>query len=203
MKTDSSPALALGTRDPNETPAREIALWRIYLLRAGYLLIAVGMGMQKVPAFLVVVCRQDLRRPLQQMRLALRANSARQIAGDSLHRLADRQRFPVSVPGIAVGSMVSFVKRWQRGRGALRRDICIAVELILDPGSGLSQLPEGDVGRDGQLDAPHFAATDDRDDVFGRDEAFQFLNRDFPVRISNLIAELNRRGGRRDVSEDF
>jgi hypothetical protein len=52
MKTDSSPALALGTRDRNETPAREIALWRIYLLRAGYLLIAVGMGMQKVPAFL-------------------------------------------------------------------------------------------------------------------------------------------------------
>ncbi len=52
MKTDSSPALALGTRDRNETPAQEIALWRIYLLRAGYLLIAVGMGMQKVPAFL-------------------------------------------------------------------------------------------------------------------------------------------------------
>ena len=52
MKTDSSPALTLGTRDRNETPAREIALWRIYLLRAGYLLIAVGMGMQKVPAFL-------------------------------------------------------------------------------------------------------------------------------------------------------
>lgn len=52
MKTDSSPALALGTRDRNETPTREIALWRIYLLRAGYLLIAVGMGMQKVPAFL-------------------------------------------------------------------------------------------------------------------------------------------------------
>jgi hypothetical protein len=52
MKTDSSPALALGTRDRNETSAREIALWRIYLLRAGYLLIAVGMGMQKVPAFL-------------------------------------------------------------------------------------------------------------------------------------------------------
>lgn len=47
-----SPALALGTRDRNETPARDIALWRIYLLRAGYLLIAVGMGMQKVPAFL-------------------------------------------------------------------------------------------------------------------------------------------------------
>ena len=52
MKTVSSPALALGTRDRNETPMQEIALWRIYLLRAGYLLIAVGMGIQKVPAFL-------------------------------------------------------------------------------------------------------------------------------------------------------
>ncbi|HTA49453.1 MAG TPA: hypothetical protein VK930_08375 [Verrucomicrobiae bacterium] len=52
MKTDSSPASDSGTRDRNETPAREIALWRIYLLRGGYLLIAVGMGMQKVPAFL-------------------------------------------------------------------------------------------------------------------------------------------------------
>src|SRR5580698_10278159 len=52
MKTDSSPALPVGTRDRNETPVREIALWRIYLLRAGYLLIAVGMGLQKVPAFL-------------------------------------------------------------------------------------------------------------------------------------------------------
>jgi len=41
-----------GTRDRNETPTREMTLWRIYLLRAGYLLIAVGMGMQKVPAFL-------------------------------------------------------------------------------------------------------------------------------------------------------
>jgi hypothetical protein len=30
----------------------EIALWRLYLLRAGYLLIAAGMGMQIVPAFL-------------------------------------------------------------------------------------------------------------------------------------------------------
>jgi hypothetical protein len=29
-----------------------IALWRLYLLRAGYLLIAAGMGMQIVPAFL-------------------------------------------------------------------------------------------------------------------------------------------------------
>jgi hypothetical protein len=27
-------------------------MWRVYLLRAGYLLIAVGMGMQKVPTFL-------------------------------------------------------------------------------------------------------------------------------------------------------
>jgi hypothetical protein len=52
MKADSSPVSALGTRDGNEASAREIALWRIYLLRAGYLLIAVGMGMQKVPAFL-------------------------------------------------------------------------------------------------------------------------------------------------------
>jgi len=52
MKTDSSPALALGRQDRNETPVREIALWRIYLRRARYLLIAVGMGMQKVPAFL-------------------------------------------------------------------------------------------------------------------------------------------------------
>ena len=52
MKTNSLPALALGTWDGNETPTREIALWRIYLLRAGYLLIAVGMGMQKIPAFL-------------------------------------------------------------------------------------------------------------------------------------------------------
>jgi hypothetical protein len=52
MKTDSPLALGLGTRDRNETPARDIALWRVYLLRAGYLLIAVGMGMQKVPTFL-------------------------------------------------------------------------------------------------------------------------------------------------------
>ena len=28
----------------------EIAVWRLYLLRAGYLLIAAGMGMQIVPA---------------------------------------------------------------------------------------------------------------------------------------------------------
>lgn len=51
MKTDFSRALALGTQQRNETPARVIALWRIYLLRAGYLLIAVGMGMQIIPAF--------------------------------------------------------------------------------------------------------------------------------------------------------
>jgi hypothetical protein len=30
----------------------DIALWRLYLLRGGYLLIAAGMGMQIVPAFL-------------------------------------------------------------------------------------------------------------------------------------------------------
>jgi hypothetical protein len=52
VETSSSPAFALGTPDGNGTPVREIALWRLYLLRAGYLLIAVGMGMQKVPAFL-------------------------------------------------------------------------------------------------------------------------------------------------------
>src|SRR6202453_5482797 len=52
MKTDSSPGSAFESPDRNETPERGIALWRIYLLRAGYLLIAVGMGMQKVPAFL-------------------------------------------------------------------------------------------------------------------------------------------------------
>ena len=51
MKTDFSQALALSTQQRNETPAHAIALWRIYLLRAGYLLIAVGMGMQIIPAF--------------------------------------------------------------------------------------------------------------------------------------------------------
>jgi hypothetical protein len=39
-------------RAQNDSPAHEITLWRLYFLRAGYLLIAVGMGMQKVPAFL-------------------------------------------------------------------------------------------------------------------------------------------------------
>jgi len=52
VKISLSPAFALGTRDETETPAQEMALWRLYLLRAGYLLIAVGMGIQKVPAFL-------------------------------------------------------------------------------------------------------------------------------------------------------
>ncbi|MGO9934831.1 MAG: hypothetical protein ACLPV8_23865 [Steroidobacteraceae bacterium] len=52
MKASLSPAFASGTPRGNETPAQEIALWRLYLLRAGYLLIAVGMGLQKVPAFL-------------------------------------------------------------------------------------------------------------------------------------------------------
>jgi len=44
MKTDSSQALAPGTQQRNETPGLVIALWRLYLLRAGYFLIAVGMG---------------------------------------------------------------------------------------------------------------------------------------------------------------
>jgi len=52
VTTASSPAFAFGAQDRNEIPAREIALWRLYLLRAGYLLIAIGMGMQMVPAFL-------------------------------------------------------------------------------------------------------------------------------------------------------
>jgi hypothetical protein len=51
MNTSSSPALGLSTPDGYGTPALKIALWRLYLLRAGYLLIAVGMGMQIVPAF--------------------------------------------------------------------------------------------------------------------------------------------------------
>ena len=45
-------SFTLAKQDRNETPVQEIAQWRLYLLRAGYLLIAVGMGMQKVPAFL-------------------------------------------------------------------------------------------------------------------------------------------------------
>ncbi|HEX3429610.1 MAG TPA: hypothetical protein VHT03_01885 [Rhizomicrobium sp.] len=50
MISASSPAFGLQER--NETPARGMAPWRLYLLRAGYLLIAVGMGMQIIPAFL-------------------------------------------------------------------------------------------------------------------------------------------------------
>ena len=52
MTTPSSPAFALAAQHGNGTPLQEIAPWRLYLLRAGYALIAVGMGMQKVPAFL-------------------------------------------------------------------------------------------------------------------------------------------------------
>lgn len=52
MSTASSTTLGSGTGSRNEIPARAIATWRLYLLRAGYLLIAIGMGMQMVPAFL-------------------------------------------------------------------------------------------------------------------------------------------------------
>lgn len=38
--------------DAAVAPRESIALWRLYLLRAGYLLIAGGMGSQMVPAFL-------------------------------------------------------------------------------------------------------------------------------------------------------
>ena len=50
VKADSS--IESGARERSKTAASVIALWRIYLLRAGYLLIAVGMGMQQIPAFL-------------------------------------------------------------------------------------------------------------------------------------------------------
>jgi hypothetical protein len=52
VKTSSSLPSALSTQDANRTPPQEIALWRLWLLRTGYALIAVGMGMQKVPVFL-------------------------------------------------------------------------------------------------------------------------------------------------------
>ena len=52
MTMASSPAFASDTRDADEIRGRDIAPWRLYPLRAGYLLIAVGMGMQMVPAFL-------------------------------------------------------------------------------------------------------------------------------------------------------
>jgi hypothetical protein len=37
---------------PPRIPAGEMAVWRLYLLRAGYLLIAAGMGNIMVPAFI-------------------------------------------------------------------------------------------------------------------------------------------------------
>lgn len=54
MKSASSPAYALDAQDrPQSGTARsEVSLWRLYLLRAGYLLIAVGMGMQMGSAYL-------------------------------------------------------------------------------------------------------------------------------------------------------
>jgi hypothetical protein len=52
MNTAFSPAINSSTPGRYENQTWTIALWRIYLLRAGYLLIAVGMGMQIIPAFL-------------------------------------------------------------------------------------------------------------------------------------------------------
>jgi hypothetical protein len=52
MNTASSPAIHSIAPNCYENPTRTVALWRIYLLRAGYLLIAIGMGMQIIPAFL-------------------------------------------------------------------------------------------------------------------------------------------------------
>jgi hypothetical protein len=49
----STASHAACTADAAFGPAKsEVAPWRLYLLRGGYLLIAVGMGMQMVPAFL-------------------------------------------------------------------------------------------------------------------------------------------------------
>jgi hypothetical protein len=46
-------AASLEFADTNGKNTRDgIALWRLYLLRGGYLLIATGMGMQIIPAFL-------------------------------------------------------------------------------------------------------------------------------------------------------
>ncbi len=52
MNAALSPAITSVTPDRSDNPTREIALWRVYLLRAGYLLIAFGMGTQIIPAFL-------------------------------------------------------------------------------------------------------------------------------------------------------
>lgn len=48
----SAEATDLRLQGSADTRPPEIAVWRLYLLRAGYLLIAVGMGMQIIPAFL-------------------------------------------------------------------------------------------------------------------------------------------------------
>ena len=52
MTTAPLAALAPGARNASRGATPGIAVWRLYLLRAGYLLIVVGMGTQKVPAFL-------------------------------------------------------------------------------------------------------------------------------------------------------
>jgi hypothetical protein len=51
MTTSTAP-LASGAQSASGRTSAEIAVWRLYLVRAGYLLIAIGMGTQKVPAFL-------------------------------------------------------------------------------------------------------------------------------------------------------
>lgn len=51
MTITASPDFAT-SNGKNDAARGSIAVWRLYLLRAGYLLIAVGMGMQIIPAFL-------------------------------------------------------------------------------------------------------------------------------------------------------
>ncbi len=50
MTATTSPAFAPDARDLNDSATP--ALWRLYLLRGGYLLIAAGMGMQIGSAYL-------------------------------------------------------------------------------------------------------------------------------------------------------
>jgi hypothetical protein len=74
--------------DAPAVPHKDIALWRIYLLRAGYLMVAIGMGVIVIPAFLhhgpwtlthgvmnamllalVLLCVLGLRYPLKMLPL--------------------------------------------------------------------------------------------------------------------------------------